>query len=569
MFGKIIKFSIFMLYTLKKTLYTLKNEFQGFSIAPSFPRRAVAGKKSNNSTQSDKYKILVVHPGYSTQRHFNDIEAILELLKKEQPAQEIELCILSCGEAVTACGFVSFYPDDIASTANIAKSKCSMCQKFHSRRMPNSLYTHINMSKIASELEVSQIDNLIDSLGSCISRKQLSEFIVAGVKIGDLVIESIQRSLLETTHSEYFLEKGCVAYEYLRSGIVYALVSDQIFSRTRFNLVIGNEVSYIDWGVPARFSVKHGVTYLHQSHHYNYDNKQLLLVNENKTLEDLKRPPHIPTKDLFYDAISQVAVFRKYKQRGRHYLEAFSGLPENLSIENKLEIEFGEDFDKTCKTVVIFTHLCWDSAQSFGDSLYDSFEAWLEDIFDIAVSRTDLNWIFKIHPAEVEGALSSRFNTNTFLERLFLEKKPRNIFLLKGKSGIKTVDLIPYISAGLTALGTVCMELSMYGIPCLLSTRSGYAEFPFVHSADTLSDYRDMVYRIDSLRPPTQEEQDIALALFGTIFSNDSYISVNHLFEKTDSSDRWVTYKRLKSWLSQTNLRFGVYPFLDSKTIDI
>jgi hypothetical protein len=541
----------------------IKNELKFFSITPVFPKMVTADKKNNNSIESYRYKILVVHPGYSVQRHYNDIEAILQLLKKKKPHQEFELYVLSCGGSVNACGFVSFHPGDIVSTANIAKSQCSRCQKFHSRRMPHGLYNHININEIAAELEANQINTLIDSLGSYISRKQLSEFIVADVRIGDLVIESIQRSLLETTRDEYVLEKGGVAYEYLRSGIIYALVSDQIFSRTKFDLVIGNEVSYIDWGVPARFSIKHGVTYLHQSHHYNYDNKQLLLVNENKTSEDLKRPPHVPVKDLFYDAISQVAVFREYKQRGRRYLEAFSGLPESFSIENKLEIEFGEGFDKTCKTIVIFTHLCWDSAQSFGDSLYDSFEAWLEDIFDIAMSRTDLNWIFKIHPAEVEGALSSRFNTATFLERLSLENKPKNIFVLKGSSDIKTVDLIPYISAGLTVLGTVCMELSIYGIPCLLSTRLGYAEFPFVHSVSNLSDYRDMVYRIDSLRPPTQEERDIALALFGTIFSNDSYINVENLFEKTDSSDRRVSTRRLNKWLSQTNLHFGVKPRLD------
>lgn len=540
--------------------YNLKGKLRDFLITPAFPRTDIGGRGNRNSSSMklDKYKVLVVHPGYSIQRHYNHIEAILELVKKEQHNKEIDLYILSCGGAVNACGFVSLYPNNISTPASIGKDQCWRCQKCHSRRMPEELYTHINLNEIVAKLGSDQIDNLIDSLGSKLSYEQLREFQVADVKIGDLVIESIQRSLLETTHGEYSLEKGCVAYEYLRSGIIYALVSDEIFSRNKFDLAIGNEVSYIDWGIPARFSIKHGVTYLHQSHYY--PGEQFLLITRHKTWEEMKRPPYVPTKDLFQRLISDEVFFKEFKKRGRHHLDNFSGLPENPVTKAQLVSELGKDFDVDRKNIVIFTHLCWDGAQSFGDMLHDCFEGWIKDVFEIAVSRTDLNWIFRIHPAEAKFSVSSRFNTTTFLESKRSEKRPANIFIQKGDSNVKTVDLMPYISAGLSALGTVCLELSIYGIPCLLSSRLGYAEFPFVHSANNLSDYREMVYRIDSLSPPSKEAQDMALALFGMTFSQDSYISVANLFEKSDSSDRRVNLKRFKSWLSQTNLRFGVQP---------
>jgi hypothetical protein len=544
----------------------IKTECQLLSITPVFPNTFAGKGKNNNPTEieHDKYKILLVHPGYSIPRHYNHIEAVLQLLKKQKLNQEIELYILSCGGAVNACGFVSFYPGDISSSAKIAKSQCSRCQKFHSRRMPQDLYTHINVSEIITELNLDQqVDNLIGSLGSKLCYKRLRDFQVADVKIGDLVIESIQRSLYETTHDEYFIEKGSVVYEYLRSGIIYSLVSDEIFSRTRFDLALSNEVSYVDWGVPARFAIKHGVTCLYQGHHY--PGEQFLLLTKHTTLEGMKRPPYIPTKDLVQKLMSQDLLFEEFKQRGKNYLDSFSGfsgLRENSITKAQLANDLGQNFDIGRKNIIVFTHLCWDGAQSFGDMLYDSFEGWIEDVFDIAVSRTDLNWIFRIHPAEAKFPISRR-NTTTFLQSKWSVRKPANVFIQKGDSKVKTVDLMPYTSAGLSALGTVCLEFSTYGIPCLLSTRLGYAEFPFVHSAATLADYRDMVYHVDSLSPPTREEQDMALVLFGMSFSKDSYIGVENLFQKRDSSDRRVSTRRLNKWLSQTNLHFGVKPRLD------
>jgi hypothetical protein len=463
--------------------------------------------------------------------------------------------VLSCGGAVNACGFVSFYPSNISEFNNIDKTHCINCQKLHCRRLSPKVYEHININEILKTINLEMVNNMISSLGSIISYKQLYDFQVADVRIGDLVIESIQRSLFETTHKNYSIEKGTVAYEYLRSGIIYALVSNEIFSNISFDFTLGNEISYIDWGIPARFSVKYGVNYIHQSHHY--PGEQFLMLAEHSTLDGMKRPPYIPTLELFQKLKDQNNLFLHYKYIGGQMLTNFLGLKVTSASRILLANELGENFNVNRQNIVIFTHLCWDSAQSYGDLLYDSFEEWLNDVFNIAISRPDLNWIFKIHPAEVNFPVSKHFNTTTFLELKWEKEKPINIFILKGDSRIRSVDLIPFTTAGLSALGTVCLELSFCGVPCLLSTRLGYAEFPFIYSAKSISEYREMVFRIDSLTPPTKVEQDMASALFGLCFSKDSYISVETLFEKSDSSDRKVSTKRLQNYLALTKFNIG------------
>src|SRR5262249_9704197 len=53
------------------------------------------------------------------------------------------------------------------------------------------------------------------------------------------------------------------------------------------------------------------------------------------------------------------------------------------------------------KTAVVFSHITWDEALFFGSDLFDDFEHWLLETTRAACNNRNLNWIIKLHPANM------------------------------------------------------------------------------------------------------------------------------------------------------------------------
>ncbi|MBF0485491.1 MAG: hypothetical protein HQL16_03145 [Candidatus Omnitrophica bacterium] len=490
-------------------------------------------------------KVLLLHPGYSIARHFNNYEAVLSVL---DVMYGIKVEALVCNKAVSGCclrGALGQLPDGMIKDWDA----CTPCQKKLRNRLKPFDASLIFLTDLVSDEDRRSADAIVRNLPNPVTVAEIIKLEVKGVLIGADIWQSIQRCLFIGSPKSISLIPGNVAYEYIKSGILYAYAMDAFFQKNRYDLILSNEVGYIDWGIPVRFALKNKIPVLNQNHCFYW--LKMLTLRLNKSLEDLHNIPHVPTLNEFKNAVGTQDLMDQYIEKGRIALINFMGQadPHNKVRNDKKCREFFTGK----KNVVIFTHLCWDGALAAGDVIFSTFEDWLTKTFEIASQEKDVNWIFRLHPAERELKTNSQINTLTHLNQLLKENPSSNIKIMDGTEGLKTCDILPFIHAGISVIGTVSMELPAHGVPCLLASRKGYAEQEFVISVKSVDDYVSKVRAIKDAPRPTKRQQELALAYAGLAFDKKRCFDVAGLFDTEDSSDSGLKKSRWNLWIKRSD----------------
>jgi len=375
---------------------------------------------------------------------------------------------------------------------------------------------------------------------------------VHGVNVGKDIWQSIQRYLYMGSPEMVSVQRGSVGYEYVCSGILYGYAAHRLFEQRAYDLVVSNEISYLDWGLFCQYAVRRGIRALHQAHAFR--GLQCLNLHLLEEPEDVVELYHSPsereTRALFADA----GRTREMTGKGRALLPR-AMKPGVDRDEDLLAEERGKWLRPGRKTVVVFTHQCWDSSLTFGDMVYATFELWLEATFRVAARNSDVDWLFKIHPEERKPWLNDQFNTTVLLED-FLGKEPSgHLRIMPAECPLRTVDLAAHIHAGVTAVGTVAFELPALGVPCVVACRKAHGAQPFVIAARSPEQYERILSGVSDLRKPAPEHQELALAYAGMALDESRFLDVSALLAEQDSSDEGLDRRRLRKWLNQPRHR--------------
>src|SRR5207237_9778600 len=67
----------------------------------------------------------------------------------------------------------------------------------------------------------------------------------------------------------------------------------------------------------------------------------------------------------------------------------------------RAELLAGLGLDPAKKTAVVFSHILWDANMFYGDDLFADQEEWFVETVRAASENPRVNWIVKLHPANV------------------------------------------------------------------------------------------------------------------------------------------------------------------------
>ena len=119
--------------------------------------------------------------------------------------------------------------------------------------------------------------------------------------------------------------------------------------------------------------------------------------------------------------------------------------------------------DPTKRTAVMFSHVLWDANLFYGKDLFDNYGHWFVETVKAAVANPRLNWVIKLHPAnlwkrELAG-VSSEFDEIRLI-REHIGELPPHVHLLLPDTKISTLSLFRMADAGesqfAAASGTRC-----------------------------------------------------------------------------------------------------------------
>ncbi len=170
--------------------------------------------------------------------------------------------------------------------------------------------------------------------------------------------------------------------------------------------------------------------------------------------------------------------------------------------------------DPARKTAVIYSHILNDANLFYGDDLFAAgYEQWLVETVRAAAENPHVNWVLKLHPANVYRAAKTGY-AGEFGELLALKNAfgaiPEFLRIVYPDEKTSPLSFFRISDYGLTVRGTVGVELPCMGIPVLTAGTGRYAGKGFTIDASTVPEYLDRVRNIHLTAPLSRDQVRLA-----------------------------------------------------------
>lgn len=192
---------------------------------------------------------------------------------------------------------------------------------------------------------------------------------------------------------------------------------------------------------------------------------------------------------------------------GKWYLQARNQLNTHSFTRNELLNSF--DLDPKKKIAVVFSHILWDANLFYGEDLFEDYGDWFVQTIKAACANSNLNWLIKIHPANVWKRAYENV-TCEYAELALIRREigelPEHVKIIDADSNVSTLTLFEQIDFGITVRGTSGMELVCFGKPCITAGTGRYSNLGFTVDSIDREQYLAQLSRLHELGPMTQSQ---------------------------------------------------------------
>jgi len=220
-----------------------------------------------------------------------------------------------------------------------------------------------------------------------------------------------------------------------------------------------------------------------------------------ETLDLLVRRPWTDCEQQALDQMFQDRYGGRWFLQERNQRSTRRYTPDELTQRFRL--------DPAKPTVVVFSQVLWDANLFYGDDLFEDAGEWFVETVRAACANPALNWLIKLHPANVwkrkyEGI------TQEYAERVLIDQAigplPAHVALIAADDDISTLSLFEFIDYGVTVRGTSGMELVCFGKHCVTAGTGRYSGLGFTLDSASREQY---LQRLASLhKQPAMSDQE-------------------------------------------------------------
>jgi hypothetical protein len=181
--------------------------------------------------------------------------------------------------------------------------------------------------------------------------------------------------------------------------------------------------------------------------------------------------------------------------------------------QSRGEIAAKLGLDPHRKTAVIFSHVLWDANMFFGRDLFADQEEWFVETVRAACRNDRVNWVVKLHPANVwkrkRDSVSGELDELVAI-REKVGKLPSHVKLLEPDTDISTWSLFDVTDYGITIRGSIGFELPCFGKPALTAGTGFYSGRGFTVDSDSAEEYLRRLASIETIEAPRAEQVGLA-----------------------------------------------------------
>lgn len=196
---------------------------------------------------------------------------------------------------------------------------------------------------------------------------------------------------------------------------------------------------------------------------------------------------------------------------GEWYSEA--GTQFSTRIVDGAELRRRLGLDPAKRTAVIFPHILWDGTFFWGTDLFRTYEEWVVEAVRAACQNAHVNWIIKVHPANVVKNARDGVAGEP-AELLAISRAvgalPPHVRVLPAETDINTYSLFGVMDYCLTVRGTIGIEAASFGIPVLTAGTGRYDHRGFTIDSASREEYLERLRTIHTIPRLSPAQQELA-----------------------------------------------------------
>ena len=304
---------------------------------------------------------------------------------------------------------------------------------------------------------------------------------------------------------------------FLQRSLSYAQAAQHIVKTVRPQLVLSVDLGYSPRGELFDVCLAAGLETI--TWNAAHKNNQLMLKRYSRANRDV-HPASLSVRT-WHDLQAQPWTHAERERLRRELVGSYLsgewygevGTQFHTTLQEAAEIRRALDLDDRKKTAVIFSHISWDGTFFYGTDLFGSYEEWFVETMKVACANPHLNWIVKIHPANivknVRDGVGSEPSELTAIRSLG-ETLPAHVRVVQPDSHMSTLSLYSVIDYCVTVRGTVGIEAACFGIPVLTAGTGRYDRLGFTIDSDSRAEYLNRLAHIQEI--PSQSAAQRVLA---------------------------------------------------------
>ena len=349
-------------------------------------------------------------------------------------------------------------------------------------------------------------------LGGDLSVQKLKALRYGDVNVGQHVLSTLSRNLFRGSVTLDDDESRKLVLRLLPESIALAQTAERLLDELRPAVVIFNEARYAGYGPIFETALAKGLNVIQFVSAFSDD---ALVFKHYDSATSRVHPRSVGEaawsgiRSGPWTAAMEAELSEQFDLRyaGRDLLSKRLHQHTRQRGQEQLVAELG--LDRAKPSAVLFSHVLWDANLFYGEDLFEDQEEWLIETIRSAAANPSLNWIVKLHPANVwkrklEGQTGELPELAAI--RAKLGELPGHVHLLLPDTDVSTLSLFQLADVAITIRGTVGIEAPCFGVPVVTGGTSHYSGRGFTFDSATADEYRTLLARLHELPPLTDEQ---------------------------------------------------------------
>lgn len=412
----------------------------------------------------------------------------------------------------------------------------------------NFIYWEDYLNNSKKEVDLELVDLLLKGVNSFEDLMNLS---YKGVKVGKYISSSLVRMTYTGSVDVKDPETKKQIRAFLCNSILNTIAAEKIYKEYNPKIALFLERGYTPYGEFFDLALLRNINTVQWCGSHKDNGFILKRYNQHNTT---MHPASLSSKTWNYlkklkwnednAKIVKQELFHNYKS-GKWFSEV--GTQFNTQIVKKNDLKKLLNLDPNKKTAVVFSHLFWDATFFYGKDLFANYREWFIETVKAACKNENLNWVLKLHPANVVK-LNRDGYMGELVEKLVIKEKigelPKHIKLLEPQTKISTYSLFESIDYAITVRGTTGIEAALFGRPVFTAGTGRYDRHGFTIDSDSINDYLEKMANIHLYPQLTKDEIELAQKFAYGTFNLKPFVikSIDISYEKDNVATQKIDF---------------------------